>query len=64
VAGDPDRAVYSRYASRYIPRNVVIGPDGTILFQSQGYERAEFDRMVEVIEGAVAAIDPPDAEAT
>ena len=58
VAGDPDKAVYSKYASRFIPRNFVIGPDGTILFESQGFERQEFDEMVSIIERAVAALEP------
>jgi peroxiredoxin len=53
-AGDPDKTAYDKYASRFIPRNFVIGPDGTVLFQSQGFERADFDRMIEVIEEAVA----------
>ena len=32
VAPDPDRAAFSKYASQYIPRNVVIDPEGTIIF--------------------------------
>ena len=58
-AGDPEKAAYDQYATRFIPRNFVIGPDGTILFQSQGFERAEFDEMIGVIEEAVAALDRP-----
>ena len=56
-AGDPDKAAYDRYASRFIPRNFVIGPDGTVLYQSQGFERAEFDEMIAVIEAAVTALE-------
>lgn len=56
-AGDPDKAVYDRYATRFIPRNFVIGPDGTVLFQSQGFEREDFERMVAVIEDAVADLE-------
>jgi peroxiredoxin len=59
VAGDPDKTVYSQYASRFIPRNFVIGPDGTILYESQGFARHEFDEMLAVIERAVAALEPP-----
>ncbi len=58
-AGDPDRVAYDQYASRFIPRNFVIGPDGMVFFQSQGFEREDFDRMIAVIEGAVAALDEP-----
>ncbi len=58
-AGDPDKVAYDQYASRFIPRNFVIGPDGTILFQSQGFEREDFDRMIAVIEKAVSALEEP-----
>ncbi|MDX2436207.1 MAG: TlpA disulfide reductase family protein [Acidobacteriota bacterium] len=58
-AGDPDRVAYDQYASRFIPRNFVIGPDGMVFFQSQGFEREDFDRMIAVIEDAVAALDEP-----
>jgi peroxiredoxin len=63
VAGDPDKAVYSKYASRYIPRNFVIGPDGTILFESQGFEQPEFDEMISVIERAVAGLETAAGDA-
>ena len=59
-AGDPKMVAYSQYATRFIPRNFVIDPDGTILFQSQGYERHDFVKMVEVIEQAVDAIGATD----
>lgn len=48
-AVDPERTAYARYAEAYIPRNHVIGRDGTIIFQSEGFEPEEFARMVEVI---------------
>ena len=56
-AGDPNKTAYDRYATRFIPRNFVIGADGTVLFQSQGFEREDFDRMVAVIEEAVADLE-------
>jgi peroxiredoxin len=59
IAGDPEMAAYSQYATRFIPRNFVIGPDGVVLYQSQGYEPHEFSKMVELIEEAVADLDAP-----
>lgn len=58
-AGDPEKAAYDLYATRFIPRNFVIGPDGTVLYQSQGFKRHEFDEMIAVIEEAVAAVEQP-----
>jgi len=62
-AGDPEMVAYSQYATRFIPRNFVIGPDGTVLYQSQGYEPHEFQEMVKLIEDAVADIDHTEDEA-
>lgn len=56
IAPDPDRAAYARYAEMYIPRTVVVGPDGSILFQSSGFERSDFDHMVEIIEQELARL--------
>ena len=62
-AGDPEMVAYSQYASRFIPRNFVIGPDGTVLYQSQGYEPHEFEEMVKLIEEAVAGLGAVESEA-
>lgn len=63
-AGDPEMTAYSQYASRFIPRNFVIGPDGTVLYQSQGYAPHEFEEMVKLIEEAVAGLDAVESEPT
>ena len=54
VAGDPKRAIYAKYAKQSIPRTYVIGADGKIVFQSVGYEAAEFAKMVDVIQKELA----------
>jgi peroxiredoxin len=41
-APDPDRAIFNLYATLSIPRNVIIGKDGKILFQSKGYAEEDF----------------------
>lgn len=56
MAGDPEREVYAQYAEHTIPRNVVVGPEGKILFQSFGFEREDFDRMIGVIDEAVTRL--------
>jgi peroxiredoxin len=47
-APDPNREVYGLYATQFIPRNVIIGKDGRIIFQSMGYTPEEF-RKIEVL---------------
>ncbi len=44
-ASDPKREIFKLYASQNIPRNVIIGRDGKILFQSTGYNASDFKKM-------------------
>jgi peroxiredoxin len=44
-APDPKREVFKLYASSLIPRNVIIGRDGKIIFQSTGYKEEEFRKI-------------------
>jgi thiol-disulfide isomerase/thioredoxin len=50
IAADPERRIFSRFATQDIPRNYVIAADGKIAFQSVGYNEPEFKTMVDVIE--------------
>lgn len=47
---DPDSLVYKKYAVTYIPRNFLIGKDGKVVKASVGYEEAEFDELIKLIE--------------
>jgi peroxiredoxin len=48
-APDPERNIYKLYATQYIPRNVIVGKDGRILFQSMGYTEEEFKKIEELL---------------
>lgn len=48
---DPKREVFSKYAEISIPRNVIIGKDGRIAWQSIGYTETEFREMEEFLAG-------------
>ncbi|MBX7255247.1 MAG: TlpA family protein disulfide reductase [Candidatus Hydrogenedentes bacterium] len=50
LAPDPERKVYSGYATKSIPRTYVIDRDGRIAYQSIGYNNAEFDKMTAEVE--------------
>jgi peroxiredoxin len=50
IAADPERKIYGRFATQYIPRNYVIAADGKIAFQSVGYNDGEFKKMIDVID--------------
>jgi peroxiredoxin len=48
-AADPKREIFSRYATQNIPRNVLIGKDGRILYQASGFSEEEFSKIEELI---------------
>jgi peroxiredoxin len=58
---DPKREAYALFATKYIPRNYVIGADGKILYQHVGFSDAELTKMVDKIEKALAASRAPAA---
>lgn len=47
---DPSRTIYDRYASNFIPRNFLIGPDGKIVLATVGYDEQEFEELIATIE--------------
>lgn len=52
-APDQDRSIFSKYAKQNIPRNFLIDKDGKIVMNSVGFEREEFDQMVNKIKELV-----------
>lgn len=51
---DTDRAAYALYAEAYIPRNHVVGRDGRLVFQSEGFEEEDFAAMITAIASELA----------
>ncbi|MEW6653138.1 MAG: TlpA disulfide reductase family protein [Bacteroidota bacterium] len=51
---DKEAAVYKLFASKYIPRNYVIGKDGRVKFTSVGFKHEEFEEMVKTIKAELA----------
>ena len=48
-APDPDREIFKLFASQNIPRNVIIGKDGKVIFQSTGYSAEEFIKLEKLL---------------
>ena len=46
---DPERKIFSLFATTYIPRLYVIGADGRIKFQSVGFDEGELGNAVAVV---------------
>ncbi len=53
MAGDPGRHVFALYAEKSIPRNVLVGADGRVLFQSIGFDEKDCREMVSLIRARV-----------
>jgi len=51
-APDPDRKIYSSYATQFIPRTYVIDKSGKIVHQTVGYTAADFKELVEAVRKA------------
>jgi len=49
VTADPKREVFAKYAKNEIPRTFVVDKDGKVLFESVGYDKAEFRKMTKLI---------------
>ena len=52
-APDPDKKIYSLYATKFIPRTYVIDRSGKIAHQTVGYTPAEFEKLVAAVREAL-----------
>lgn len=50
MAPDPDRSIYSLFATQYIPRNILLDKNGIIVYQEKGFNREELDILIQKIE--------------
>lgn len=49
-APDTGRVIYSKFAEKYIPRNVLVGKDGKIVYQCTGYDEDDFEEMLSLLD--------------
>lgn len=47
---DPDQRIFRRYATNSIPRNFLVDRQGNIVLASIGYDRAEFEHLIQIID--------------
>lgn len=53
-AADPDRAIYSLYATKFIPRNIIIGRDGVVKYADVGFSEDKLKEQVTIIQAELA----------
>ena len=49
IVPDPKRKIYSLFAEKYIPRNIVLDREGEIIYQVTGFTDEEFSKLKEVL---------------
>jgi peroxiredoxin len=52
-APDPKREIFKLFATQNIPRNVLVGKDGTVAYHGVGYEPEEFRSLIASIDKAL-----------
>jgi peroxiredoxin len=57
MAADPERAVYSLFATESIPRTLIIAPDGTVAYSQTGFIQADLAALEAALEEQLAALD-------
>ena len=47
---DPDRVIFSHFASKTVPRVFILDPTGKVVYSNKGYDRIEYEKMEELLE--------------
>lgn len=56
MAGDVKREIFSQYAEAYIPRSLLIDPNGRVIAQVTGYDEKEFKSLLEKLASEVGKL--------
>lgn len=46
---DPVRGIFGKYATKTIPRNVIINKKGEVVYEHAGYSKEEFAELLQVL---------------
>jgi thiol-disulfide isomerase/thioredoxin len=50
MVADPQRSIYAHFAEQGVPRNIIVDPQGNILWSKWGFDPGEVKRMVQLIQ--------------
>ena len=59
LAADPKRGVYKLFAEKWIPRAPIVGPDGTLLYQTVGYDDVKIKAEQQLVRDELAKLATP-----
>jgi len=57
ILPDVKRDIFSKFATQFIPRNIIIDQTGKIIYQSMGYTEKEFAEMAALIDKNLQAAE-------
>ncbi|MDA3778707.1 MAG: TlpA disulfide reductase family protein [Bacteroidales bacterium] len=49
ISPDSERDIYSLFANKYIPRNIILDKTGKIIFQKTGFDQKDINKITELI---------------
>ena len=49
-APDTGKVIYNKFATKYIPRNVLINKKGKIVYQCTGFKQKEFQKLLDLLD--------------
>ena len=50
IIPDPHRKIYRLFATKYVPRNILVDTHGKIVYQSEGFNKENFNELVSKIQ--------------
>lgn len=50
IVADPDKSIYQKFATKYIPRNIILDRDGKIIFETAGFDDEKFNEIKAILE--------------
>ena len=58
VVSDADGALFRRLTNGWVPCNILVGRDGTVLFSENEFDEAGYTRAIAALYGAPAGAQP------
>jgi len=50
IIADADKAIYTKFATKYIPRNIILDRQGNIIFAETGFDDEKFSKIKTILE--------------
>lgn len=50
IVPDPHRKIYQLFATKYVPRNILVDIHGKIVYQSEGFNKENFNELISKIQ--------------